>query len=1002
MFRILLLTALLGFPALVGSRAQLAEYVNNGVANDEVVDALTFINNGEFNVSNVQRPWDSQNTRNFINRGVMRGTLGFRLEHVNPNLAQQRQPADTFLNSRTGQITGFDGGGTGFLTLEGVFSGFLFSADQSYITVNSRSITNRGLISTGAGGVVRVHGQQVDLAGSAVGIDPLGTLSDFATIGFGPFFNETNFFPDPGLYDQGWGIEINTNMFLGGILGPGTTVTSPIFNITNSFTFCSRILQLPSPMIFVHEEVASSTNFNVQVVAIQTGDTNITADVRYMPFFFPFGAVPPGGLLTPAIELSSIATNLFTLEAFTNRIYIYDQLATSTNQNLLENVIAGTFRPAPFVVFRGSESLRELFLSGNPTNAPLNPDIFDSPAYSNQVVTNIQAAYAMQVESVQSRLPAVPGVGYTNLPGRVEIRATDLTMTAARIRGEGLVSIQATNFLDSVDSIIDVPRLALSLGATARPLRVEGVAREQVQRLNGPLVMYSAVWTNALPNPDTNAGPIEVRLQLTMIDASDLRGVEQTQTHELALTARQGATLEINDPLTVSDRFVIDSDNLTLNGRLVLQPGRTWSPTNLVRLANFTNNGFLHSADLAQFERGNGAPYENLINAGRIQAYATLVNADYFENRGGTIVSTQLFALNQTNDFCLGTVAFQTNFGPSIGAIAINASVAKFEGGTAQTDGDIRYTGGVFKFNNHRSQAGGRLFIEGMNTLTDTGPEANNIWEVGDGFHLGLPRPEGDLLGTTISSFAEQAAFIDHIWSGEDRGATVAGFINNVALGRLILRTERASRINFSGPDTAGNYALYVDVLQLEGDIAGSLTNLQRALRLNRFNIYYADIQAEENPELTAESLNGLAFGGGTNRLIWVPSFSGPATAVDILLRPGSTETARMNVALRTSLNIDSDGDGIPNRFDEFPLSPDPDVRFTTVELEGDGSVVSMNFNGKPEVSYVVEYATNLLSADWKLLKGSLRTLPGGSNISVTDQVQSGSPQRYYRVRRAP
>lgn len=1000
MFRILILVGLLA-PAVCAAEAPAAQYVNNGVASNEVVNAITFVNNGEFFANSQSHPWDSQNTRNFINRGVMSGSVGFRFENVNPNSIQSRGPADSFMNFRTGSIKGFDGGGNGFIISGGIFNGFFFNADQSFVTVNAASVTNRGLISAGAGGVVRVHGGTVDLAGSAVGIDPLGTFTDSSTIGFGPFLSETNFFPDPGFYDQGWGIENNTNMFLGGILGVGT-VTSPFFNITNLFS-CSRVISLNDPQIWVRETVGSATNLNIELVAVKTGDTNVFADVRFMPFFFPNGVSPLNGLLTPAIELNARATNLFTLQPFTNRVYIFDQIATSTNQNLLANSAAGTFRPAPFVVFRGSDLLHSFFVTGQTSNSVVSPDLFDSPVYSNQVVTNIQASYALQVESLQTRLPAVFGVGATNLPGRVEVRATDLTMTAARVRGEGLVSIRATNFLDATDAIIDVPRLALNLGATGGNLRVQGLARESVERLNGPIMMYGAAWTNQLPNPDTNAGPIEVRFHLTMVDATDLRGVEQTTTYELGLTSRNGATVEINDPLRLASNFKVDSDNLTLNSTLVLNPGLTWNPTNLLRLANFTNNGVLMTADLAQFGQASGGAYQNFINTGRIQAYASFIEADYFENRGGDIISTQFYALNVTNDFCLGTVAFRTNFAPSIGAIAINANVAKFEGGTARTSGDIRYTGGVFKFNNHRTEAGGRLLIEGLNTLTDTGPDAENNWVVGDGFHLGLPRPEGDLLGTRIVTFAPTNAFIDHVWSGEDRGATAEGFVNNVSLGRLVIEGQQNSRLNFTGPNAAP-YALYTEILQLEGDISANIAALQRQVRLSRFNIYYSDVRSS-NTNFTAETLNGLNLGvsaGVTNRLIWVPDFVGPNTAVDILVRPGSSETVQMNLALRTSSNLDSDGDGLPNRYDEFPLFADPDVRFTDVQFNAAQNTVALDFSARANSRYVVEYATNLVNPDWKTFQGNLQTGANGAIISVTDNVLTGSPQRYYRVRRVP
>ena len=62
---------------------------------------------------------------------------------------------------------------------------------------------------------------------------------------------------------------------------------------------------------------------------------------------------------------------------------------------------------------------------------------------------------------------------------------------------------------------------------------------------------------------------------------------------------------------------------------------------------------------------------------------------------------------------------------------------------------------------------------------------------------MGAQRPAGDLLGTEIRTVAPRLAFVENYWSAEDRGATVAGFTDNVALGRVVIRGDTASRFDF-------------------------------------------------------------------------------------------------------------------------------------------------------------------------------------------------------------
>src|SRR5204863_3083837 len=62
-----------------------------------------------------------------------------------------------------------------------------------------------------------------------------------------------------------------------------------------------------------------------------------------------------------------------------------------------------------------------------------------------------------------------------------------------------------------------------------------------------------------------------------------------------------------------------------------------------------------------------------------------------------------------------------------------------------------------------------------------------NIWAVSNGFNLLNLPPLASLAATTITNSA--AAFSENltVWAGRDLGPDPAGFVNNAAIGRLVL-----------------------------------------------------------------------------------------------------------------------------------------------------------------------------------------------------------------------
>ncbi|MGA3285735.1 MAG: hypothetical protein ABSD57_14920, partial [Verrucomicrobiota bacterium] len=96
-----------------------------------------------------------------------------------------------------------------------------------------------------------------------------------------------------------------------------------------------------------------------------------------------------------------------------------------------------------------------------------------------------------------------------------------------------------------------------------------------------------------------------------------------------------------------------------------------------------------------------------------------------------------------------------------------------------------------------------------------------------NGFNLWLfPTNGGDLLGSTITSIASaDNGEIDHAWAGQDRGPNWAGFINNVAIGKLVLSAQNPHSqlpplFHFYG--TTGSNGMYVNTLDLSRLTANS------------------------------------------------------------------------------------------------------------------------------------------------------------------------------------
>jgi hypothetical protein len=278
-------------------------------------------------------------------------------------------------------------------------------------------------------------------------------------------------------------------------------------------------------------------------------------------------------------------------------------------------------------------------------------------------------------------------------------------------------------------------------------------------------------------------------------------------------------------------------------------------------------------------------------------------------------------------------------------------------------------------------------------------------------------------MGTRVVSIAAPLVSSIIVWPGEDRGPSADGFVNNLALGRLVLDGRGGNLFRFRSATTSN--ALYVDYLELLNDA----TNYNFAVGVDPdFTIYFSD--ANTPPE----KLNNISGG----RLRWVSSFTGPQSSTNLTYPNGTNYT--FNAGLVRSLDIDTDGDGIVNGLDCTPIPvpgfdsaavncpavppPTSAAPFIASAASGFSSAmmmtaqaqavsgssgpqlgillsrnereVALSWNAPANAANKVEYNDELGGGTWRSLTNFISG-PVETRVTVKDAV--GAPLRVYRVR---
>ncbi|MEY2427331.1 MAG: hypothetical protein QOJ40_216 [Verrucomicrobiota bacterium] len=905
-------------------------YINNGVINvtgpavaAPQIDAVNFVNNGLFIITNQAQsslvspalPFQTWDTLNWTNRNLIGGDPGFRFDFFDSASSLDRMSAN-------------------FVNANSINESNALVFGNSYVEIFASNVINRGTLGISGAGLLRVDGDNVDLkrsqlAGFGNQANENGLFSINNNFFFFFFFGSSAFL-DRGFQDRYWGVNFDffrwqdnfqpsnfhtppTGFFAGAFgFGLDTTIsnlayvpyTQELF-LTNGFTYYMQTAPDPfDPFLG-----------RVDLLFLAQADTNITTEVRFFTdtdqqdFFF-------GTVTNKVVLFQSLVTNRLSGVVTTNQLYLSDTgsggftFLTPTLRfipPLYYFLFAEqTFHPLNYTITHTFPTWAD---GTTMTPVTYNPAIFGPP---NSGVPYTFSSYGLTLTpEFFSVEPSISGSTFTNVPGRIEIRANNvLDLSRTRMDGESYLLLRATNhFVGSTNAQIISPFSDIYLASTNGSLKISELVEPTVPRICGPLDIWTGNWTDfGVINSNT--------YNVTVIDS---HLVPEVAAMIQNLTLRSSQSVFISDIMNVFNNLLVDTEQLTitsnapgapsLTGELNLTSIDTLWASSLPRLQYLTNFGKITAVNDVFFGGARQPPfftsaftepYQSFVNHGLVATEGNSTWAVYYENTG-------------TN---------ATNFAGN-GPISLQADTAfLIDGAFIATNADISITSGSLIISNHTVLAG-RSFTLLVTNVLDDGSLATasadfitnkNIWTVGDGInHLGPPG-NSSLLGTTVTNTAAMYVNVLNRWSGQDEGCSPEGFNHNAALGRLILDGGFDSVFEFQAANSIN--ALYVDYLEFRDyttntDASGNWVGVQIDPNMK---VYYG--QAVSGGLDVSEKLNGKNDG----RFCWVSDYNcGFFSSTNMIYPDGSTN--RVNTALAQSCDIDSNTNGIPNCSDPAPIS---------------------------------------------------------------------------------
>jgi glucuronoarabinoxylan endo-1,4-beta-xylanase len=582
-----------------------------------------------------------------------------------------------------------------------------------------------------------------------------------------------------------------------------------------------------------------------QAVFVNIEDSGITGQVRFSPSSSPTNAAQ-----TVAVRLTMTSTNVITQLPQTASIYLVDTLASETNRGLnvsTESInpyylcSGSVHRPANYIVSRLDSG--NFFANGFPGSGLPPPNFFNDSSFSNNVVlVDYYTDYAVYIDNLTSDQQLIGAV--TNLGGGIIINANNLDLTKADLVAGGYINIQANNLVSSTNAVVSCQNLSFNLGSTNGHLNITNLADQSVSQLQGNIVAWTGAWTNTtseiIPNyaydvatsnydiPAFFTNSTEIDFYVLVVDASSLSSQVSVTVQNLSL---HSTNIVVSDFMTVANSFLLDGQTFTLLGELTLSgAAQNWTAASAPTLRYFTNEDFLVIGNNADFGNDTAAPYTEFVNYG------------WIDSGDQTIDSLDLQIINGINETSVG------NFSATAGSIEITGPTFfsfSIYSNSIYSANDIQLSANTVLIDPADLYANGALDFTVTNSLSDNG--AANFFTCYNGFNLWIKPQTGDLLGSTITSIASlDNEEIDHAWAGQDRGTNGAGFLNNVAIGTLVLSAQNPDSqleplFHFYGTGVSSN-AMYVATLDLS-QLTTSSANLASMIQIDPgMKIYFSRV----------------------------------------------------------------------------------------------------------------------------------------------------------------
>lgn len=974
-------------------------YVNSGNVTAPVIDATAFVNSGTFNAGGTSFiiggitfissgiPYSTQNTLYYtnLNSGRITAGVGFEFDYAT-EIA--RYPADTFVNRGTVDSTTFL-----LINATNVYNtGLLLGSERGFIQIKgdnvslTRSGLRTGLALDSSGGGISIGGAPTgsnfrDGDGYAY-IDP----TDVAEVYWGA--GTYGLYSGDGTAATGTGYLLQLSQLN---LPRPRSQQHQVLDTSGRTNVVAVPTSSPGPFAaFAFTNMLTQTNPIVQVVFVPTNyvDTNFSVQVRFAP-----GANPEA---TPNTQVAMVQMMLWDIDAVTglpvtNYLYFTDRGATTTNFTLVTNLVSTNLaKPFPHEVTRQAPVE---WASGKTNNTVFTNTLIMNPKYVNTTVTNDYAAYSVVVgrqasasmgQSIFSGLfgfydpfREIEGVtDPTNSSGRIEILAKNLDLDLSRMRAEGLVTIKAENYLGKPPAKFDAPNFTFDLGSTNGFLSVSNVVPVSVRRFEGTVRAWTGVWTNQFetvgPGENPEAGDVTNYVDMvfhTLILEPTFQTIVPVTIRDFIM--RSDDIVDLRDRLVVNGNLEVQAPSLIVGNELGLSDLGDAGATNFVGVMNLTNTGSISAANLLNFGEDRELPYSNVVNRGLISASSILVAAETIDNSGSMQASR--------------------------GLLSLRSAATKLDRSRTSANGDVVIRTGELKARNSVVSSGtvttnasgqrvyqpGTLILDVRDMLTDGDSLASNRWSTVGGLSMLSKPPLADLLGTRLTSYAQQFGEVIHTWPAEDFGATPEGFTNNAAFGQLTLDGSFNSLFTFSGASASN--ALYVDYLDLRGYASNYLSALHIQTNMTLY-FGYANLPVEE--------LDGKL----DNRLRWVRSYAGPLSGTNIIAG-SSTNRILVNRGLAASATIDSDGDGTSNATDQRPFDG---VRLLVSVTNQPALATLLSWRAAASTQYHIEYVTNVLQTNWTHLATYLSGTNSGALVTVPDPEAPAQAERYYRVHYRP